>query len=42
MIKFLFNIEPEMLKKIKKEAHRLEMSAACFIRKLISDYFQNK
>lgn len=40
--KFLFNIEVDLLKKIKREVktHGFD-SVASFLRKLITDYFEN-
>ena len=42
MIKFLFNIEPEFLKKIREEIAPYGGTVSGFIRKLIHDYFKNK
>ena len=40
MTKFLFFIEPEMLKKLKTEAKRLEVSVGALIRNIVEDYFK--
>lgn len=43
MTKFLFNIEPDTLRKIKREVKTAGFdSVASFLRKLIFDYFENK
>lgn len=42
MTKFLFNIESEVLKKIRKEVAPYGGTVSGFIRKLIHDYFKNK
>jgi hypothetical protein len=40
MTKFLFFIETEMLKKLKAEAKRLEVSVGALIRNIVEDYFK--
>ncbi len=42
MTKFLFNIESEVLKQIRKEVAPYGGTVSGFIRKLIHDYFKNK